>query len=170
MGDRIVVMKDGFIQQVDTPMKLYNEPANLFVARFIGSPSMNFLTVRLSGEPGALRLAAPGLDLPVSPAHAARLAAYAGRDVIVGIRPDAIHDTGEFLAAHRDWTLDVRIDVVEPMGSESFIYFSVNAENIVARVPPATSARVMSPHRLAFDMDAAHYFDPETQRTIDGAP
>ncbi len=166
MGDRIVVMKDGFIQQVDTPMKLYSTPANLFVARFIGSPAMNFLSVRLSEAAGVPRLSAPGLDLPVSPAHAARLAPYAGREVIVGIRPDAIHDEPAYLAAHPEWTLEVRIDVVEPMGSESFIYFSVNAENVVARVPPTTSARVMSAHRLALDMDAAHFFDPQTQQTI----
>jgi multiple sugar transport system ATP-binding protein len=166
MGDRIVVMKDGYIQQVDTPMKLYDEPANLFVAKFIGSPAMNFLTVCLAEEAGALRLSAPGIALPVAATHAARLLRYAGKEVIVGIRPDAIHDEESFLAAHRDWCLDVRIDVVEPMGSESYIYFSLNAENLVARVPPASSARVMTAHCVALDMDQAHYFDPQTQKAI----
>lgn len=169
MGDRIVVMKDGYIQQVDTPMKLYNEPANLFVAKFIGSPAMNFITVRLLDEAGGLCLSAPGVVLPVSAAHRARLLPYVGKDVIIGLRPDAIHDEAGFLAAHREWCVDVRIDVVEPMGSESYIYFSLNAENIVARVPPASLARVMTAHCLAFDMDNAHYFDPQTQQTIAGA-
>jgi multiple sugar transport system ATP-binding protein len=166
MGDRIVVMKDGFIQQVDTPMKLYQEPANLFVAKFIGSPAMNFLTARLVEKAGVLSLAAPGVVLPVAVAHRARLLPHAGKEVIIGIRPDAIHDEESFLVAHREWCLDVRIDVVEPMGSESYIYFSLNAENIVARVSPASSARVMTAHCVAFDMDQAHYFDPQTQEAI----
>ena len=166
MGDRIVVMKDGFIQQVDTPMNLYNAPANLFVAKFIGSPSMNFLSVRLVEEDGMLRLSAPGFFLPVSFMHRNRLLPYLNKDIIVGIRPDVIHDETTFLDANPAWVLDVHVDVVEPMGSESFIYFSLNCDNVVARVAPESSARVMTHHRLAFDMDKVHYFDAETQKAI----
>ena len=166
MGDRIVVMKDGFIQQVDSPMNLYDKPANLFVAKFIGSPSMNFLSVRLEEEDGELRLSTPGVFLPVSAAHRAQLLPHVGKEIIIGIRPDAIHDETAFLVAHPDWSLDVHIDVVEPMGSESYIYFCLNSENIVARVAPSSSAHVMAHHRLAFDMDKAHYFDSDTQNAI----
>ena len=168
MGDRIVVMKDGFIQQVDTPMALYEAPANLFVARFIGSPAMNFLRADLVESDGRLRLALPGADifLPLPAAHEASLRAEVGKALIVGIRPDAIHDEAAFLAAHPQWTLEVHVDVVEPMGSESYIYFAINGENIVARVAPASAARVMARHRLALNLDKAHYFDAQTQKTI----
>ncbi len=166
MGDRIVVMKDGFIQQVDTPMRLYNEPANLFVAKFIGSPAMNFLSVRLVEQAGQLLLSAPGFLLPVSLSYRTRLLPYADKDVIVGIRPDTIHDDTAFLAAHPEWSLDVHVDVVEPMGSESYIYFSLNGDGFVARVAPESSARVMAQHRLAFDMDKVHFFDAVTQKAV----
>ena len=166
MGDRIVVMKDGFIQQVDTPMNLYSRPANQFVARFIGSPSMNFLTARLANESGALALVFPGVTLPVAPAHAARLQPHAGQELVVGIRPDAIHDEPAFLDAHPSWALEVQVDVVEPMGSESYIYFSLNGDNFVARVAPESNARVSARHRLVFDMEKLHFFDRETQKAI----
>ena len=166
MGDRIVVMKDGFIQQVDTPMNLYNKPANQFVARFIGSPSMNFLTARLAKEGEALALTFPGVALPICSAHSARLQPYAGKELIVGIRPDAIHDEPAYLGAHPAWSLDVQVDVVEPMGSESYIYFSLNGDNFVARVAPESGARVMAGHRLVFDMEKLHFFDQETKKAI----
>ena len=166
MGDRIVVMKDGFVQQVDTPMRLYSEPANLFVARFIGSPAMNFLTARVVQDQGGLRLSAEGVHLPVAPAHVAALAAHADGDVVVGIRPDTIHDDAAFVAAHPSWALDINVDVVEPMGSESFVYFGLAGEGFVARVGPDTAARVRSHHRIAFDMDKAHYFDAATEKAI----
>ena len=166
MGDRIVVMKDGLVQQVDTPMRLYSEPANLFVARFIGSPSMNFLTARLARDDGRLRLSAEGIFLPVSPVHADALGAHADREVVVGIRPDTIRDDPAFIAAHPEWAVDVNVDVVEPMGSESFIYFGLAGEAFVARVEPDSPARVRAHHRVAFDMDKAHYFDGQTQQSI----
>jgi multiple sugar transport system ATP-binding protein len=167
MGDRIVVMKDGLIQQVDTPMNLYSRPANLFVAKFIGSPAMNFLRATLKSDAGILRLTTPTWSLPLAPQHAAALASRAGEEIIVGIRPDAIYDDAAFLEAHPEWSLDVHIDVVEPMGSESYIYFSVNSENVVARVSPRTGARVMQGLRIAFDMERLHFFDVVTQIAID---
>ena len=169
MGDRIVVMKDGFVQQVDTPMKLYSEPANLFVAKFIGSPAMNFVTARVLDEDDELRLSAPGFFVPVAPAHRAALRAHVDREVVVGIRPDTIHDEAGYVAAHPEWSLDVHVDVVEPMGSESYIYFNLNGEGFVARVEPDSAARVMAHHRVAFDMSKAHYFDGTTQKAIAGS-
>jgi multiple sugar transport system ATP-binding protein len=166
MGDRIVVMKDGLIQQVDTPMNLYNKPANQFVARFIGSPSMNFLSASVVAEEETLALRFGEVALPIGAADSARLKAYAGKEIVVGIRPDAIHDEAAYLEAHPAWTLDVRIDVVEPMGSESYIYFGLNGDNFVARVAPESSARVMTGHRLAFDMEKLHFFDKETQKAV----
>jgi len=166
MGDRIVVMKDGLVQQVDTPMKLYSDPANQFVAKFIGSPAMNFLTARVVEEDGELKLSAPGFFVPVAPAHRAALRAHQERAVIVGIRPDTIHDEPEYVAAHAAWAQDVHVDVVEPMGSESYIYFALADESFVARVAPQSTARVMAHHRVAFDMHRVHYFDAATQLAI----
>ncbi len=169
MGDRIVVMKDGLIQQVDTPMNLYRKPANLFVAKFIGSPSMNFLTASVERAAGsdALVLSAPGWSLPLCTPHVAGLKPYLGRQVIVGIRPDAIDDDAAFLAAHPAWALSVHVDVVEPMGSESYVYFNLGGESVVARVAPASTARVMHEHRLAVDMERLHFFDASSELAID---
>jgi multiple sugar transport system ATP-binding protein len=166
MGDRIVVMKDGIVQQVDAPMMLYNDPANLFVARFIGSPAMNFVTVRLAEEVGVLTAHGPGFAMPLPPARRAALAVWAGKEVVLGIRPDAIRDDAPLLAAHPQWCVEVGIDVVEPMGSESYLYFSLGAAGFVARVAPNTTARVKSSHRVAFDLDQAHFFDAGSETAI----
>ncbi len=166
MGDRIVVMKDGLIQQVDTPMNLYGKPANQFVGRFIGSPAMNFVTAQLAGEGETLNLRFPGVALPIWPTHAARLGGYAGQEIVVGIRPDAIHDEAAFLDAHPSWALDVQVDVVEPMGSESYVYFNLNGDGFVARVAPESHAQVMTGHRVAFDMEKLHFFDKATEKAI----
>ena len=166
MGDRIVVMKDGYIQQVDTPMNLYNHPRNMFVAGFIGSPAMNFLRVGIREEEGSLWLGHGNLRLPVLPEHRQALIPYVGKEIILGIRPEAINDEAAFLDAHPDWCLDVIIDVVEPMGSENYLYFTLNGENIIARVAATSMAKVMQKYRVAFDLSLVHYFDVDTQEVI----
>jgi len=166
MGDRIVVMKDGFIQQVDTPMNLYNHPRNMFVAGFIGSPSMNFLKVRLVEEAGQLWLINPAFRLSPIEERREALTPYIGREIVLGIRPEAIHDDALFLQDHPEWVMDTFIDVVEPMGSEHYVYFTLNGENVIARFDANSQARVLQNHRVAFDMSLARYFDPETQEVI----
>ena len=166
MGDRIVVMKDGYIQQVDTPMNLYNHPKNMFVAGFIGSPSMNFLKVRLIEEDGRLWLVNPDFRLPPIEERREALTPYIGKEIVFGIRPEAIYDDGVFLEAHPDWTLDVHVDVVEPMGSENYVYFSLNGENLIARLEATSQAKVLQRHQVAFDMSMARYFDMGTQEVI----
>lgn len=166
MGDRIVVMKDGYIQQVDTPMNLYNHPRNMFVAGFIGSPSMNFLKVRLIEEDGKLWCVNQALHLSPLEERREALAPYIGKEIILGIRPEAIHDDALFLQEHPEWTLDAFVDVVEPMGSEHYVYFTLNGENVIARFDATSKAKVLQNHRVAFDMSLARYFDPETQEVI----
>ncbi|WP_425807752.1 ABC transporter ATP-binding protein [Desulfitobacterium sp. Sab5] len=166
MGDRIVVMKDGRIQQVDTPMNLYNHPRNMFVAGFIGSPSMNFLRVRLVEEEGQLKVIGSDFSLPPIPERREALAQYIGKEIILGIRPEAIHDDVAFLEAHLDWTVNVKVDVVEPMGSENYVYFTLDGENVIARVGANSTAKVLQQHKIAFDMSLARYFDAETQEVI----
>jgi multiple sugar transport system ATP-binding protein len=166
MGDRIVVMKDGYIQQVDTPMNLYNNPENMFVAGFIGSPSMNFITVKVVEENGSLWLVKPNLQLSPANECLTWLRPYIGKEIILGIRPEAIRDDAAFIESHPDWALDINVEVVEPMGSEYYIYFSLNDEDVVARVDANSKVKVRQQHRVAFDMDRARYFDIETQKTI----
>lgn len=166
MGDRIVVMKDGFIQQVDTPMNLYNHPRNMFVAGFIGSPAMNFLRVKLVEEGGQLKLVSNDFTLPPIAERKEALTPYIGKEIILGIRPEAIDDAPAFLDAHPEWTLNVNVDVVEPMGSENYVYMTINGENVIARVDATSTAKVLQKHKVAFDMSAARYFDAETQEVI----
>lgn len=166
MGDRIVVMKDGIVQQVDSPMALYDSPANLFVARFIGSPAMNFVGVRLENQDGIPALGGSGFSMRLPPATRAALEASVGRNLILGIRPDAIRDDPEFVAAHPEWTVDVLVDVVEPMGSESYVYFAIGESGFVARVAPNSIARVGRRHRLAFDLNHAHFFDATSEVAV----
>ncbi|HVJ47889.1 sn-glycerol-3-phosphate ABC transporter ATP-binding protein UgpC [Desulfitobacterium sp.] len=166
MGDRIVVMKDGRIQQVDTPMNLYNHPKNVFVAGFIGSPAMNFLRVRLVDEEGQLKLVNPNFTLPPISERREALIPYIGKEIIFGIRPEAIYDDAPFLEAHPDWFLDVTVDVIEPMGSENYVYFTIDGENVIARVDATSTAKILQKHQVAFDMTQARYFDAETQEVI----
>ncbi len=166
MGDRIVVMKDGLIQQVDAPMNLYDHPKNMFVAGFIGSPSMNFLKAKLVEEDGRLWLVNSAFRLPPVAERREALTPYIGKEIIFGIRPEAVKDDAPFLAAHPDWSVDVHVDVVEPMGSENYVYFSLNGENVIARLAAASQAKVLQRHKVAFDMSLARYFDPETQAVI----
>jgi len=166
MGDRIVVMKDGYTQQVDTPMNLYNHPKNMFVASFIGSPSMNFLKVRLEEHDGLQCIVSPAIRFPVLAERSEALKPYIGKEIIVGMRPEHIRDDVGFIETHPDWTIDINVDVVEPMGFEHVVYFTLNGENVVARFDGNSSVKVMQKHRIAFDMNFARFFNPETQEVI----
>jgi multiple sugar transport system ATP-binding protein len=180
LGQRVAVMRDGRIQQVDTPQKLYARPANLFVAAFIGSPAMNLVEADIGA--GDVRFG--GFAIPLSSTNPAP----AGR-VIAGIRPEAFED-----AAFADPSLpriDVKVEVVEELGADTHVLFSIAAPRVdvnevraaagdedtalaavegslfTARVNPATSARPGSPLRLAVDPSRFHYFDPETGHTLE---
>ena len=166
MGDRIVVMKDGFIQQVDTPMNLYNHPCNMFVAGFIGSPAMNFLRVTLIEENGQLWLVNKELRLPTFVERREALTPYLGKEIIMGIRPESINDDISYLEEHPDWTVNVQVDVVEPLGAENYIHFTINGENLIARVEATSQSKPQQIHKVAFDMSKARYFDVETQDVI----
>ncbi|CAM3440243.1 sn-glycerol-3-phosphate ABC transporter ATP-binding protein UgpC [Hydrogenibacillus schlegelii] len=164
MGDRIVVMKDGVIQQASTPEAVYHRPVNLFVAGFIGSPAMNFLRGTLEDAGGILRFRAPNLSLAVPEPDAAvlRERGYAGRPIILGIRPQDIVDRGP-----EGLTFSGTVTVVENMGSEKYLYIAVDeATEIVARVD--ASLRV-TPHErvtLGFHPEKLHFFDPETELAV----
>ena len=147
LGTRIVVMKDGVVQQVDTPQNLYNKPSNLFTAGFIGSPQMNFL------------------DAKVEKAKKVVDGGYVGKTVVLGIRPEHLDDDPE-LVAKCDSTIKAKIEVYELLGAEVFLYFTVNGANMTARVNPRTEARTGSEVTFGIETSKIHVFDKETEQVI----
>ncbi|MHB9143758.1 MAG: ABC transporter ATP-binding protein [Symbiobacteriia bacterium] len=162
MGDRIVVMKDGLVQQVASPQEIYDRPVNLFVAGFIGSPPMNFLRAKVAGG----RLKAPGLDLPAPADRADALKAYEGREVVLGIRPEDVSDRPADLERWAAGAVDCQVDVTEPLGSEVYLHLNLGDQRLTARVAPDTQLRDGQAAKLAINLDKAHLFDAETERAI----
>ena len=168
LGTRIVVLKDGIIQQVDSPQKLYNEPDNLFVAGFIGSPQMNFLdaTCVVEGDKVSLRFGETNIVLP--PAKAKKLAdgGYNGKTVVLGIRPEDVDDSQIAIETHKDSTFATTVTGYELLGSEVLLYYNVDGTNMTAKVDSRTPARLGDNIRLAIDVEKIHVFDKETELTI----
>ena len=168
MGDRIVVMKDGFIQQVDTPQNLYERPANEFVAGFMGSPQMNFLDAVLNkdGDEYSLTFGGTTVKIPKSKITDDSLAAYAGKPVTFGIRPEHVHDEPEFIAKAQDTITTADVEVTELMGAETYLYLSCEGTPITARVEPTSVAKSGDKITIALEMSKCHIFDKETENTI----
>jgi multiple sugar transport system ATP-binding protein len=158
MASRIAVMKNGILYQVDTPQNLYDYPANVFVAGFIGSPAMNFFNAKLERADGGLVVDAKPFRLPVPPAKVDKYAPYVGKAVVFGIRPEDIHDPA---FAPRDIygsAVETHIDVSELMGNEIFLYLMSGENSFIARVDPRTKARMGDQTRVLFNMDNMHLF------------
>ncbi|MBV9861696.1 MAG: sn-glycerol-3-phosphate ABC transporter ATP-binding protein UgpC [Alphaproteobacteria bacterium] len=161
LGDRVVVMKDGWVQQVGEPLELYNQPANRFVAGFIGSPAMNFATVRVEQANGTLWAGAEGMHIKVPEAISGRVEPYAGREVEIGIRPEDLRVANG--ADPAEFSFDAQVEVVERLGSETLLDVAVGARTMVAAVEPAVPARVHDRLRLALNPERLHFFDAETE-------
>lgn len=169
MGERIVVMKDGFIQQAATPEEVYNFPVNLFVAGFIGSPSMNFISGQLSESGGDMIFKANGVNITVSEGRAKTLRAkgYGNKEVIIGVRPEDIHQEPVFIEASPNSVVSAHIDVAENLGHEMFLYITGVGDNIViARVDGRAGLKEGSNVKLAIDMNKVHFFDKESELSI----
>jgi len=168
MGTRIVVMKDGFIQQVDTPQNLYDYPVNLFVAGFIGSPQMNFVDVTLVKEGDAVYavFGENKIRIPEGKVKKFKDPSYIGKEVVMGIRPEDLHDEEIFLQSAADSTVKAYVDVVELLGSETYLYLNVSGTDIIARVDPRSTARSGDTIKIALDTNRLHFFDKETEETI----
>lgn len=168
MATRIVVMKDGLIQQVDTPQNLYDMPVNLFVAGFIGTPQMNFIdcTLTKKGEDLYLVFGENSLKLPADKANLPILKDYVDKEVIAGVRPENIHDDAEALEKFKDSVVETKVEVSELMGSEIHLYLSVNEQNFVAKVSPRSTARPGDAVKIAIDTSRVHLFDKDTERYI----
>src|SRR5438270_9717320 len=164
LGDRVVVMRDGMVQQEGAPLELYEHPANRFVAGFIGSPAMNFISVTITASGDALWAEAPGLRVRVPPHKTQVLRRYSGQRVILGLRPETLRPASA--GAPGDYAFDATVEVVEPLGSEILLDTRVGESPVVARVDPGVRA---SPHerlRLAFEPERAHFFDAATEAAI----
>ena len=168
LGTRIVVMKDGIIQQVDSPETLYNQPNNMFVAGFIGSPQMNFIDAQVVKVGSDVVLTFGNNAIKVSEARGNTLISngYEGKTVVLGIRPEDIHDEQIFLSQSPDTVVDATIKVYEMLGAEVFLYFSLDQYEITARVNPRTTARPGDTIKVAFDASKIHLFDKETEQVI----
>ena len=167
MGTRIVVMKDGFVQQVDSPTALYSTPCNMFVAGFIGSPQMNFVDAKIDKrEDGTyITFGTNAIKLPEGKAKTLQETGYEGTDVVLGIRPEDIHDDELFISNSSN-VLDADVSVTEPLGAETYLYLSIDGKAFTARVNPRTTAKPGDRIKIAFDATKIHLFDKETEKTI----
>jgi multiple sugar transport system ATP-binding protein len=164
LGDRVVVMKDGWVQQVGEPLELYSRPANRFVAGFIGSPAMNFVAMTISDSAGVLWADAEGLRLKVPPQMGERMRAHAGKRMILGVRPEALHPANG--ADPADYSFATAVDVVEPLGNEILVNFRAGGAPMVARVDPAVKVKAHQNIRLALDPERVHFFDESSGAAI----
>ena len=167
LGTRIVGMKDGVVQQVDTPQNLYDKPCNLFVAGFMGSPQMNFLdgVVSIQGETAYVKVADQQIELP--PANSKKLieGKYDGKTVTIGIRPEDVDDSEMFVNVAKA-TFESTINVYELLGAEVFLYFDIAGQPVTARVDARTTARPGDKVKVGFDVEKIHVFDKETEKVI----
>jgi len=164
MASRLVVMKDGIIQQVGAPKEVYEKPENVFVGGFIGSPAMNFFDGKIVGN--MLHIGNASFSIPEGKLKTLKEQGYIGKEVIFGIRPEDIHDELLFIEASENTAFDAKVDVFELTGAESLIYSTLSNKEFVARLDSRANLSAGSSVQLAFDMNKAHFFDKETESRI----
>ena len=168
LGTRIVVMKDGVIQQVDSPQNLYDNPCNKFVAGFIGAPQMNMIDATVSKDGSDINLSFGGhkITLPAEKGKVVEQKGYVGKTVTIGIRPEDLHDDEAWLTGSPKSVIEATIRVYELLGAEVNLYFDIDEAQFIARVNPRTTARVGSTVKIALDMSKVHVFDKETEQFV----
>ena len=168
MGTRIVVMKDGFIQQIDSPQVLYDNPVNVFVAGFIGSPPMNFVDALLEKKGDGLYLTFGNSSVKIPEGKAQKLegSEYIGKQVIMGIRPENMHDEEAYLSASPECVVEAKVEVTELMGATTHLYLNIENSNFTAIVNPRTTAQPGDTIKIALEGNKIHLFDKETEKTI----
>jgi multiple sugar transport system ATP-binding protein len=171
MGDRICVMKDGDIMQVAEPLTLYNHPANLFVAGFIGSPPMNLFkgTIRRAGNQLAFVETSSSekpMTVALNETLSRKAAAYLDKPIVFGIRPENVQDSLTITQPDPSRTVEVKVEVSEPMGAETYLYLATGASSFIARVRPTDRFEVNQKVNVTFDLDQAHLFDPATEKAL----
>jgi multiple sugar transport system ATP-binding protein len=163
MASKIVVMKDGKIQQIGSPLFLYNHPVNKFVAGFIGSPPMNFLTVKVAEKGGAVVLDEGSFEVKPTPEHTEYLRKYVGKEIFFGIRPE---DLIFSVNPAPENNMGIKITVVEPLGADIHLWLTTNTQPLVARTEPHYDFKVGDIANFSPRMDKARYFDKETELSI----
>jgi multiple sugar transport system ATP-binding protein len=166
MATRIAVLKDGVLQQLDSPQTLYDHPNNIFVAGFIGSPAMNFFDAKLERADGKLCVDTGAFVVEVPSNKAAPYQSHAGRQVILGVRPEDIHDPAFAPPGIHEALVPANVEVTELMGNEVFLYLKSGDKNYVARVDPRSQARIGHDVQVAMNMDNMHIFDKDTEQAI----
>jgi multiple sugar transport system ATP-binding protein len=166
MATRIAVMKDGVLQQIGSPQELYDHPANMFVAGFIGSPSMNFFNAKVAGSDGNMVFDTGVFKLPVPSDSRDKLRSRNDDQVVVGIRPEDVYDAGFQAPGIESANVPAQVDVVEPMGSEIYLNLLSGDQPFVARVDPRSSAKAGNQVGLAFDINKLHIFDKKSETAI----
>ncbi len=165
MGSRIVVMKDGIVQQIDTPMHLYKQPANRFVAGFIGSPSMNLIDGKLIRN-GGLKFDDGNLNITLTREHENKLAKYVGKEITFGIRPEDIHDPAQADSLPQTAKTQLSVEVVEPMGNETFLYATTGQNTLTIRLRTEKPLQAGQQADLVFDLSKVHFFDRDTEEAV----
>ena len=168
LGTRIVVMRDGVVQQVDTPQNLYDRPQNLFVAGFMGSPQMNFLdaVVSINGDTAYLNIAGKAIPLPTAKSKKLIDGGYDGKMVTFGIRPEDIYDSEMFIEASPNSVFEATVKVYELLGAEVYLYLDLDEYPVTARVDANTNSRPGDTIKFALDTEKIHVFDKETEQVI----
>jgi len=166
MGTRICVLNAGDLQQIDTPFNLYHNPRNIFVAGFIGSPAMNFFDSTLREKDGGVVIDTGVFELAMPANRAAPYRAHLGKKVVLGIRPEDIHDSEYQPQGISPVQSEANVDVVEQMGNEMIVYLEEGGKSFIARTDPRTSARIGGRMGIVFNMDNMHLFDADTQLSL----
>ena len=178
MGDRIVVMKDGYIQQIDTPTNLYNSPVNQFVAGFIGSPQMNFIDAKLLKRDGKYivefgsedtktsRGVKYEVEVPEAKVDEELLEPLVDQEVVLGVRPESLHDEEMFISSATTGVVNATVEVTEMMGAETYLYLTCEGIPLTARVSPRSTARPQDEIKIAIDPNRIHLFDKDTEKTV----
>jgi len=170
MATRIVVMKDGIIQQVDSPQNLYDSPVNLFVAGFIGTPPMNFIEAKLEKKKNEsdvyLVFGDNRLKVPAEKFEDSNLEDYIGKEIIAGIRPECLFDDPMHISSLADSTIEADVEVTELMGAEIYLYLTTAEQRLTARVSSRSTVKAGDKIKIALEISRMHFFDKDTERCI----
>ncbi len=168
MGTRIVVMKDGLVQQVDTPTNLYTKPCNIFVGGFIGSPQMNFINCKLEKKGNDLYavIGKDSIKIPAGKANLPELKPYIGKEVVMGIRPEDLHDDEAFLSTYPEAICTAYVEVTEMMGAETYLYLTIDGTAFTARVHQRSTSAAGDTIKIGFDANKIHIFDKDTELAV----
>ncbi len=166
MGDRIAVMKDGYVQQIADPITLYEKPVNKFVAGFIGTPAMNFMEGSLNKKRTGIYFNEENFEIKLPDNFAPQVESHIGRDVILGVRPEDIHDKMDAANAGPDNTISATVEIIEPLGAEAYLYLTTGKSPFIARITNHEQIEINQDIELVFNMQKAHIFDKETEKCL----